>query len=317
METPVRAERGVRVLMGELERNSLEEGVPEWRRRTDGRFGGYLHPQLDAVPLAELFEHGRSLGNSGGRGEVRVLTLETAEGRREVVARDYRRGGLMRHVSESSFRTPDRAIWEVDQTTVFRSMGVPTLTPLGAVWRRGRLGGYRLRLLTILETEVESLSAAFAHAEDFDPEQDRQRGEVVLALAAARSLRGAFEGGLLHSDLHPENLLVRRTDQGVEVLVIDLDGCEWAPNGVSTKARDSMLVRAARYCVKHRERLGKAPSPKLVEVLLAAIDPSENVVRWGERLVSELTSQCRRRRERFGLSDSDLERIESYPRREA
>ena len=71
-----------------------------------------------------------------------------------------------------------------------------------------------------------------------------------------RQISAAFTAGLLHRDLHPDNLIARRAgDSDCEVLLLDLDRARLVDGPISEEQRDGMLVRMGRYLYKHAHRL--------------------------------------------------------------
>jgi len=159
------------------------------------------------------------------------------------VARSYRRGGVLRRLNDR-FLDADRAERELWALVALGRAGVPTVAPVAALRRRRGLF-WRLRLVTELVRGALPLPA-FVGAH---PEHRR-----AAVREAGRVTRLAFEAGLDHVDLHPDNMLVSEESAGVVVRLIDLDRAE-IRREVSPAMRDRMLLRLARYLERHRRSL--------------------------------------------------------------
>jgi tRNA A-37 threonylcarbamoyl transferase component Bud32 len=72
--------------------------------------------------------------------------------------------------------------------------------------------------------------------------------------ATGKLVEGAFAAGLWHRDLHPDNILARAGAGAVELMLIDLDRAEMRAS-LSQADRDRMLVRMARYLLRHADDL--------------------------------------------------------------
>lgn len=65
----------------------------------------------------------------------------------DLVIRPYRRGGLVRHLNERTYRSPKRFQSELAIHRALWGAGLPTVPPVGCAWRRRGLG-YEGALLT-------------------------------------------------------------------------------------------------------------------------------------------------------------------------
>lgn len=207
-------------------------------------------PALVRRDLAHLspttwWSPGRPLPGAKGRGDVALL--EPAEGLM-AVARTYRRGGALGGFLRDRYPNPRRAFRELNLLAALGSLGVPAVEPLAAVARRhGAL--FRLRLVTTLVPGARPLT-------DFMGSCPKLRRAAVEE--AGRVVGAAFDAGLRHRDLHPDNLLAQESPSGVRVLLMDLDRAR-LEGPVATRDRDRMLVRMARYLHRHRGRLAISP----------------------------------------------------------
>ncbi|MDA0375580.1 MAG: phosphotransferase, partial [Planctomycetota bacterium] len=125
--------------------------------------------------------------------------------------------------------------------------GVPVVEPLcAASRRRGPLR--ELRLATCLVDGAVPLPAFLARHPELRRAAVRRAGEVVGR---------AFEAGLVHPDLHPDNLIVSSGEASAEEVIVhllDLDRARIA-SAADRVPRGAMLVRMARYLLRHREDL--------------------------------------------------------------
>jgi hypothetical protein len=222
---------------------SVPEGFVE--QRTRGRVS-WLRSDLVGVPQDLLWGAVEPLAGARGRGGVGTLELP---GGQVAVVRPFRRGGAFGKVLGERYPGPARVRRELEALVRLRRSGVPVASPLAALaLRHGSF--WRLRLLTELVADARPLPSFCA---DY-PEARRWAIE-----SAAVSCRLAFAAGLRHPDLHPDNILCTRQEQRVRAVLIDLDRAEVGQPPTQAQ-RDSMLVRMARYLVRHRRRLSVAPS---------------------------------------------------------
>ena len=201
----------------------------------------------DLVDLSEttLWSDGSPLPDAKGRGGTTVVDLGVPV---RGVARDYRRGGSLGFLLRCSYLDRNRPVRELRVLAELRGRGVPVVEPLAALARRHLLIFHRLRLITNLLVGARPLPAFLAAEPASRHAAVREAGRVVgLALQA----------GMLHKDLHPDNLVARVVDGRVEVHLLDLDRAELRPE-LGRGERDHMLVRMARYLRRHTAEL---PTP--------------------------------------------------------
>ncbi len=206
-----------------------------------------VRADLADLDLDRWWQEGRPLSGAKGRGDgVRVVDVREDL---KAVVRSYRRGGVLRVVLHERFFHAQRAPQELAVLAALRAAGVPTVEPLAALARRaGPL--WRLRLATALVADARPLPA-------FVAEHPTLRRAAVAAAGA--TVAKAFEAGLWHRDLHPDNLIARVAPEGVEVLLLDLDRALLVPP-LPDARRLGMLVRMARYLIRHQPDLPVAPS---------------------------------------------------------
>ncbi len=171
---------------------------------------------VEACPLVHAF----------GRGGIQRLG--------DVVARPYRRGGLVRHFNARIYASPVRFAREFAVHWALWAAGFPTVEPLGYAFRRclwGVEGTYFTRFVE---------SQAWPACWDRSPEILPPLNVMLDALAA---------WGLHAPDLNATNILL--TTEG-QVLALDWDRAAW------TGATDLR----ARYDGRLRRSLQKLGAPK-------------------------------------------------------
>lgn len=220
--------------------------VPEGFVQLVARGGrAFVRADLAQIPTTAWWADGDPLPGAKGRGRV----TRTEVGGLDVVLRTYRRGGSLRRVLPDAFRSPTRALRELQALATLRARGVPAVEPVAAVARRRGLL-WELRLATVRVPDALPLP-------DFVARRPGLRREAVRA--AGRVVARAFAAGMIHPDLHPDNFVARAGDDGLEIVLLDLDRA-MITGEVSQGARDAMLVRMARYLLRHRDDLPIRPS---------------------------------------------------------
>ena len=204
------------------------------------------------VPSHVLWGEVTPLDGARGRGGAGRLALP---GRVQAFARTARRGGALRRVlPPEAFFGRDRVFRELAVGVELGRRGVAVATPLAALARPHGLAfpgcdgpPYRLRFIT---EEIEGVLPLPAFVTRY-PEHRREAVERTGALVA-----DAFAAGLQHRDLHPDNVVASvQADGGVRVWLLDLDRASLAAGPLSRRDTDKMLLRMARYMVRHRNRL--------------------------------------------------------------
>lgn len=146
----------------------------------------------------------------------------------EVVVRPYRRGGLVRHVNERIYASPDRFAREFAVHRALWTAGFPTVEPLGYGSRR-RAWGVEGVFLTRF-AEAKAWPACWERSADVLP-------QVAVMLKALASW------GLLAPDLNATNFLL--TPEG-RVLALDWDRARWTGGGDLLARYRERLARSLR-----------------------------------------------------------------------
>ncbi|MHC5063573.1 MAG: lipopolysaccharide kinase InaA family protein [Planctomycetota bacterium] len=200
-----------------------------------------VRDDLKQLPLKEFWQTGGKLAGAKGRGGVGCFRLRDGL---ELVCRDYRRGGIIGWILRNTFFDPRRPERELRILEELSRAGVPTVEPIAAL-SRPTLLGHRLRLVTQLFSGGLTLP-------DFIAAHPEQRAAAVRGVGSL--VARAFDCGLWHRDLHPDNILARAGAEGPELRLIDLDRAELRAD-LSDEDRDRMLIRMARYLPRHADQL--------------------------------------------------------------
>ena len=246
-----------------------------------------------------------------GRGGIGTLRLPNEVGARvasahglaasevHAVVRGARRGGLMGRVLGDRYLDRTRSHRELAALVALQRGSVAAVTPLAAI-AKTRAGVTRHTLMTVFEAEAQSLPVFVAEAPHL------RRNAVCAAGAACEA---AFQLGLDHPDLHPDNLLVRVEPKDDEasprILLLDLDNVSVWFEPVPRAMRDRMLLRFARYTMR---RVLPAPVQRtdLLRFLRCAGEDRATrratVLRLKPRLAEQMARRRFRRTRRDGRS---------------
>lgn len=164
-----------------------------WRVCTPGG----IVPTGEAIPLSGVF----------GRGGILRVG--------DMVLRPYRRGGLLRHINERTYRTHLRFAAEHAVHRGLWEAGFPTVEPLGYAWRPSGFGVEGILITRMAEGEP----------------WPRRWDLSVERTAAIRGAIGSLcEWGLWSPDLNATNILLS-PDGGV--LLLDWDRARFEPAGTN------------------------------------------------------------------------------------
>lgn len=192
--------------------------------------------RLDAKPEAGWFDpvwwraRDGVLAELGGRGQA--LAVKSPVG--EAVLRTYLRGGMVRHLSTSSYvftganRTRPFAEWRVTRTLF--DAGLPVPEPLAAAFERhGAVYGGALLTRRIPDADPLPKAAGRMTSDDWR-NLGRMLGKVALA-------------GLRHPDLNANNILI---DADGDFWLLDFDRAWIAENAFDPGPMIGRLQRSMR-----------------------------------------------------------------------
>ena len=146
----------------------------------------------------------------------------------EVVLRPYRRGGLVRHVNERRYSSPERFAREFAVHQALWSAGFPTVEPLGYGFRAHLLGVEGVFFTRYVEAKAW-------------PTLWGSSAQVIPELA--RLLDALVAWGLHAPDLNATNILL--TPEG-RVLALDWDRARWLTSQDLLPRYHERLLRSLR-----------------------------------------------------------------------
>ena len=223
-----------------------------------------------------------------GRDEIHVL--DTPRG--QLVAKAYRRGGIVGGVLRQWYADPWRPAREAVVAEGLRARGCPTPEVVAARATRGAAGLHRLEIATARLTDARDLLDVLRDA------REDAVATTALARRTGRTLRRLHDVGLHHRDLQVKNLLVPADPDG-PLVILDLDRCHLG-EPLPAARRLPSLARFARSLVKNgvlprpgapaEER--EAWVPRAAAAFAAGYGPLEGAGRGA--LLREITRRLRR-----------------------
>jgi 3-deoxy-D-manno-octulosonic acid kinase len=190
-------------------------------------------------------EGGERVG--GGRAPHPVVALP---GGGRAVVREYRRGGLMRHLNRARYFVGHRAMAELRATERARAAGARVPEVLAAVERRRGIG-YTASLATRWVAGAEELAGWL------EGRGAEERRSVLREVGRQVGLLHA--GGVGHPDLNLRNFLVAPPEAGAPVVyVIDFDRATVYGGAAPAMRRARDLRRLARSARKLRAEITAA-----------------------------------------------------------
>jgi len=193
-------------------RSAKDSPISHQAHEIPGEGGGWT---LVALPGLSLEGEAAGLGEAFGRGGVRRLG--------EIVLRPYRRGGLVRHLNDRIYASPQRFAREFLVHRALWLAGFPTVEPLGYGVRR-RAWGFEGVFLTRFQ--------------DCEPWPHRWDATVPGQLKA--QIEALCAWGLFAPDLNATNVMVS-AEGGV--LLLDWDRANWEA-GPLMKRYQARLLRS-------------------------------------------------------------------------
>jgi Lipopolysaccharide kinase (Kdo/WaaP) family len=202
-----------------------------------------------------------------GRTQLKAIRLRDGE---TALIRNYRHGGVFRAVTRAWFFTwPPRPFRELAITEELRRRGLRTVEVYAAGVQRICGPIYRGCLVT---RELRDAKDLWAAVQD---ESAGQRRFGSILKAAAETLRAMHREGVYHSDLNLKNILIRRTSEGVEGYVIDLDRAKLFLGKLPPELAKKNLNRLLRSALKldpDRRHLSAASWKELLSFYHGAAD---------------------------------------------
>lgn len=206
--------------------------LPEFVRVDRAGQSAVIHPDFEAYMVRALFD-GQGAVPSEHRGRGTLQSCETPQGK--VLIRPCLRGGLFGGLLGDRYLLLNRPIQELTVHRRIYTLGVPTVLPVAAIWRR--TGPIVRGSFATLEVDAEDLLAHLTR-------QDKPNGASLTA--CGRAIQAMHAVGILHADLQLKNLLVH----GPEAWIIDFDKAQFVTEVGYVHARENFL-RLKRSFQKH------------------------------------------------------------------
>ena len=188
---------------------------------------------LAAIPLA-------------GRGVAYAVALPITGTR--VVVRHNRHGGLLAPLTRDLFLPPTRAPYELAASLRLAAAGVRTPDLLMYCIQATAVV---LRRSDVATREIGESRDLTAYLQPSVP-----AGERSAAWAATRLLLQALDSaGARHHDLNAKNILLARSERGLEAWLLDVDRVSFLEPGSST-VRSGNVTRLLRSARKWRDEKG-------------------------------------------------------------
>ena len=179
-----------------------------------------------------------------GRSPLRRLALP---GKPALLIRRYNRGGLLRAINRDRYSSPARVLNEIRVCREAVSRGVPVAPAVGAIIEKiGKF--YRLSLVTCEIEDAIDLGEYINWLPAAPPREVLMEKRGIIE-AVGRAVRQMHDAGLYHADLQLKNILVRLSNEGVDVHFIDLDRSV-IDGGLSERLRADNLRRLNRSVMK-------------------------------------------------------------------
>lgn len=183
------------------------------------------------------------------------------------VVRHYRRGGGMRFLDDRFLRvgTP-RSLRELDSSVRAHALGVATPPVIAAaVYPSGLF--YRADLITEFVSDARELADVLLGTSDSSvPLADHETRALALA-CTDQLIRNMVTHGIRHADLNARNILLTRTSQRTEAILLDLDRCA-IREGEGTGDSNRLRQRLARSIRKlQRTRPGEVSEAEMRIIL--------------------------------------------------
>jgi len=161
-----------------------------------------------------------------------------------IVFRKYSHGGLLRVFNRSLYLFGARSFKELSLTEEIRSLGIPTIQPIGAIHQIVFGAFYRAYLLSLEIPHAKNLIQYFQeNGSKLSRESLLHKRKTIRA--SGLLLRQFHQRGFYHRDLQIKNLLVA----GDQVLIIDFDR-SYRKKVLSVRERVKNLLRLNRSVEK-------------------------------------------------------------------
>ena len=185
------------------------------------------------------------VSNNNGRGTVYFRSLPTQAGNCNVVVKQYRRGGMVRHFNKNLYwhghHSQSRAWLEFKLLIKMTAMGLPVPTPVAARAKRTFLHLYESTIITQEIEQSKTLADCLKLHSD-------QPVDHTLWQNTGETIKRFHTANIYHADLNASNILIGGNDQ---VYLIDFDKGQLLPDNRTNWKRDN-LHRLQRSLLKYQ-----------------------------------------------------------------
>ena len=185
------------------------------------------------------------VSNNNGRGTVYFRSLPTQAGNCNVVVKQYRRGGMVRHFNKNLYwhghHSQSRAWLEFKLLAKMTAMGLPVPTPVAARAKRTFLHLYESTIITQEIEQSKTLADCLKLHSD-------QPVDHTLWQNTGETIKRFHTANIYHADLNASNILIGGNDQ---VYLIDFDKGQLLPDNRTNWKRDN-LHRLQRSLLKYQ-----------------------------------------------------------------
>lgn len=152
---------------------------------------------------------------------------------------------------------PSKARTEFERTLAVAASHIPTAAPVAVGEERAGQRAGECYFVTLGLSNTENLSTFIELSFHGLPKGIKSRVRIRLATALGKLVARMHDSGIVHSDLHAGNLLVRRTDDNVEMFLIDLHDVQIVGplNWRQSQANLIILNRWFVLCANRSDRL--------------------------------------------------------------
>ena len=183
--------------------------------------------------------------NNNGRGTVYFRSLPTQAGNCNVVVKQYRRGGMVRHFNKNLYwhghYSQSRAWLEFKLLVKMTAMSLPVPTPVAARVKRTFLHLYESTIVTQEIEQSKTLADCLKLHSD-------QPVDHTLWQNTGETIKRFHTANIYHADLNASNILIGGNDQ---VYLIDFDKGQLLPDNRTNWKRDN-LHRLQRSLLKYQ-----------------------------------------------------------------
>jgi len=186
------------------------------------------------------------------RQNARYLTGRTShpsipiDHEKRMIIRQYSHGGIFRAITRNIYLFGSRSFRELAMTEEIRSLGIPTIEPIGAIHRPLLHPLYQPYFLSLEVPRAKDLIQYF-HEVGPSPAGERLFLKRKAIRSAGILLRQFHQAGFFHGDLQLKNILVAED----RLLLIDFDR-SYRRKVLSVRKRIKNLLRLNRSVEKWR-----------------------------------------------------------------